>query len=208
MSSNFPLKRFPAEKVFLLMKQFSPMTFRILLFSFFILLASFSSLKAQSGLFFEQEVLSENLSIKVDEGKDKTVTATSDGAHKESTGAEAAKEALSRSSEVFPEAGMMGTLKATGEPLLNQADAIDPGRVAGIQPGFQDILEGLEQRTLLEQQVSSSEDIRKDLEIKLGQKNSTILIVSDHKKARVMELRQDPAGKDTFQVVDDSSENP
>lgn len=66
------------------------------------------------------------------------------------------------------------------------------GRVAGVNPSFEDVLSDLGQQETPPQKVSSAEDIQRDLEAKMGDQEPVILIVSDHTKTRVMQLRKDP----------------
>ena len=155
-----------------------------------------------------QAALFENLPIKVDASKVKTVTINPDGARKEQIGPDGLKEDALAQLKPSSEPGPKTVLKKDGKPLSAQVDILDLSRVAGIEPAFQDILGGVDQEPVPVKKVSSSEDIRRDLVARLGQEDPTILIVSDHKKARVMELTQDPQLKGVQQHGDSSPEKP
>ncbi len=76
-----------------------------------------------------------------------------------------------------------------GGPVFPQGSSFS-GRVAGIEPSFEDIWQGLYAEPLTVHKVSSPEEIRRDLQMRLGKEEPVILIVSDRKKARIMGLRK------------------
>ncbi len=154
-----------------------------------------------------QVTLFENSLVKVDLAKVKTVTIHPDGTKKEQIGPDGLKEDISGRPKPLVETGSNG-LKEGGERLSVQADILNLGRVAGIEPAFKDILAGFDQETAHQEQASSLEDIRRDLESRMGTEKQPILIVSDHKKARVLELRQDSKSEGVLQQRNGLPEKP